>query len=285
MWVTVKTLDVDGAWSNTNMQTWNQTLAEAQARYPNIKIYDWAAVVQDDWFQTDNIHYTSAGYTERARLIADALVDRVPGVLGPARRTVRPALRCEPVADAPHMVAATTTTRRESRTWPFGSTPQPVSRCSTPGPPRRPWRSPGKGYSVVEDEHLKVLPPHPPGAVFDAEEQAKYREFKEARRGAADYMAMEGEFAKYLQDVYSADPVPREALTDECDILVVGAGLRRAAAVAQAAARPGSSTSASARRAATSAAPGTGTATRASPATSSRTATSRCSRRWATSRR
>jgi hypothetical protein len=78
MWVTVKTLDVDGAWSNTNMQTWNQTLAEAQARYPNIKIYDWAAVAQDDWFQTDNIHYTSAGYTERARLIADALVTAYP---------------------------------------------------------------------------------------------------------------------------------------------------------------------------------------------------------------
>ncbi len=82
----------------------------------------------------------------------------------------------------------------------------------------------GQGYSVVDDEHLKVLPDHPPGAVFNAEEQAKYREFKEARRGAADYMAMEGDFAKYLQDVYSADPVPREALTDECDILVVGAG-------------------------------------------------------------
>ena len=82
----------------------------------------------------------------------------------------------------------------------------------------------GKGYSVIEDQALKTLPPIPPGAAFNAEEQAKYREFKEARRGAADYMAMEGEFAKYLEDVYSADPVPREALTDECDILVVGAG-------------------------------------------------------------
>jgi cyclohexanone monooxygenase len=82
----------------------------------------------------------------------------------------------------------------------------------------------GKGYSVIEDEDLKILPPHPPGAVFNAEEQAKYRAFKEARRGAADYMAMEGEFSKYLQDVYSAEPVPRESLTDECEILVVGAG-------------------------------------------------------------
>ncbi len=82
----------------------------------------------------------------------------------------------------------------------------------------------GKGYSIVTDERLKALPELPPGAVFDAQEQAKYRAFKEARRGAADYMAMEGEFAKYLEDVYSAPPVPRDALADECEIVVVGAG-------------------------------------------------------------
>ena len=82
----------------------------------------------------------------------------------------------------------------------------------------------GKGYSPVADQSLITLPPPPPGAAFNAEEQAKYREFKEARRGAADYMAMEGEFSRYLEDVYSAPPVQREPLTDECDILVVGAG-------------------------------------------------------------
>ena len=82
----------------------------------------------------------------------------------------------------------------------------------------------GRGYSVTQDASLKTLPPQPPGAVFNAEEQAKYRAFKEARRGAADYMAMEGEFSTYLKDVYSADPVPRDALADECEILVVGAG-------------------------------------------------------------
>jgi len=82
----------------------------------------------------------------------------------------------------------------------------------------------GKGYSVLHDDALKVLPEPPPGAVFDAEEQAKYRAFKETRRGAADYMAMEGSFAKYLTDVYSEPPVEREPLTDECDVLVVGAG-------------------------------------------------------------
>src|SRR5262245_48143298 len=82
----------------------------------------------------------------------------------------------------------------------------------------------GRGYSVTRDESLKTLPPQPPGAVFNAEEQAKYRAYKEARRGAADYMAMEGEFSKYLEDVYSAPPVEREPLTDECEILVGGGG-------------------------------------------------------------
>ena len=82
----------------------------------------------------------------------------------------------------------------------------------------------GKGYSIISDEALTTLPPPPPGATFDAEEQRRYREFKEARIGAADYMRMEGEFSKYLEDVYSEAPVEREALDDECDILVIGAG-------------------------------------------------------------
>ena len=37
-------------------------------------------------------------------------------------------------------------------------------------------------------------------------------------------MTMEGEFSKYLEDHYSEPPVEREALTDECEILVIGAG-------------------------------------------------------------
>ncbi len=82
----------------------------------------------------------------------------------------------------------------------------------------------GKGYSVVADAALTALPEPPPGAVFNPEEQARYRAFKEARRGAADYMPMEGEFARYLADVYSAEPVAREPLNDDCEILVVGGG-------------------------------------------------------------
>jgi cyclohexanone monooxygenase len=82
----------------------------------------------------------------------------------------------------------------------------------------------GKGYSPISDEAFITLPPPPPGAVFNAEEQAKYREYKEARQGAADYIAMEGEFAKYLEDVYSAAPIERDRLTDDCEVLIIGAG-------------------------------------------------------------
>ncbi len=81
----------------------------------------------------------------------------------------------------------------------------------------------GSGYGVLTDVSLKVLPEQPAGAVFDAVEQAKYRAYKEARRGAADYMAMEGEFSEVPRERVLAEPVPREALTDECEILVVGA--------------------------------------------------------------
>ena len=71
----------------------------------------------------------------------------------------------------------------------------------------------GKGYSTLDDESLKTLPPPPPGAVFNAAEQAKYRAFKESRRGAADYMPMDGEFSQYLEDVYSAPPIERARMT------------------------------------------------------------------------
>ena len=80
------------------------------------------------------------------------------------------------------------------------------------------------GYAVVNDDGLKILPPPPPGATFNADEQAKYRAFKEARRGAADFRAMEGDFARYLEDVHSTNQIPRNPLTDTCEILVIGAG-------------------------------------------------------------
>lgn len=78
LWVNVKTIETSGAWRNEVMQKWNEGLESAVETYPNIHIYDWASVVQDAWFTDDRIHYTSAGYVERSRLIADALAELIP---------------------------------------------------------------------------------------------------------------------------------------------------------------------------------------------------------------
>lgn len=79
LWVNAKTLDAERAdWANAQMAAWNAALVAAQARHPNLRIYDWASVVADAWFQDDGIHYTSAGNVERARLIADALLATYP---------------------------------------------------------------------------------------------------------------------------------------------------------------------------------------------------------------
>ncbi len=82
----------------------------------------------------------------------------------------------------------------------------------------------GQGYSVNSNIQSKSLPDEPVGAVFDAKEQAKYKEFKEKRFGAANYMDMKGEFSRYLEDPYSSKPIKREKLTDHTEILIVGAG-------------------------------------------------------------
>jgi hypothetical protein len=78
LWVDAKTLRTDGPWQNSSMLTWNEALTAAAARYPNIKVYDWAGVVQDAWFGDDRIHYTTEGYTQRAALIAAALATSYP---------------------------------------------------------------------------------------------------------------------------------------------------------------------------------------------------------------
>lgn len=78
LWVNVKTQLSSGAWSDANMQLWNQALADAAKRYPNMRIYDWRSVVQDSWFQGDGIHYSTAGSAARARGIADSLAEGFP---------------------------------------------------------------------------------------------------------------------------------------------------------------------------------------------------------------
>ena len=78
LWVNVKTLETKGNWRNEVMQVFDQHLESAKARYPNLQVYDWSSVVQDPWFTTDKIHYTSSGYAKRAAMIADALAAQIP---------------------------------------------------------------------------------------------------------------------------------------------------------------------------------------------------------------
>jgi lysophospholipase L1-like esterase len=78
LWVNVKSLLTSGPYAETNMQEWNSALLQACRSYPNMRVFDWASVVQPGWFISDGIHYTSAGYAQRGRMIADALVHAFP---------------------------------------------------------------------------------------------------------------------------------------------------------------------------------------------------------------
>ena len=78
MWVEVTSLLSSGPYSEQNMELWNQALQQAQAQYPNMRIYNWPAVAQRSWFINDGIHYTTIGYAHRATAIADALAEAFP---------------------------------------------------------------------------------------------------------------------------------------------------------------------------------------------------------------
>ena len=78
LWVTVKSLRKRGPYANEYMELWNEALLEACADYPNMRIFDWAGQVEDDWFIEDGIHFTSPGYAARSRMIANGLATAFP---------------------------------------------------------------------------------------------------------------------------------------------------------------------------------------------------------------
>jgi hypothetical protein len=78
MWVNTHTLLSTGPWSEANMRIWNDDLVKACARYPNMRVFNWAAMDQPGWHISDGIHYTSAGYAIRAAAIAYALAVACP---------------------------------------------------------------------------------------------------------------------------------------------------------------------------------------------------------------
>ena len=46
MWVNTQTDLSSGPWSEANMQRWNSTLVAACRAYPNMRVFNWAALVQ-----------------------------------------------------------------------------------------------------------------------------------------------------------------------------------------------------------------------------------------------
>jgi peptidoglycan/LPS O-acetylase OafA/YrhL len=85
MWVNVKSLLSSGPYSEHDMQLWNSALLRACRRYPNMKVFNWAEFARPQWFISDGIHYTSAGYAARSRLIATALAYAFPQTRPPVR--------------------------------------------------------------------------------------------------------------------------------------------------------------------------------------------------------
>jgi hypothetical protein len=79
MWVNVRSLvDKGDPYAAENMRKWDEELLVACKRYPNMRVYDWARDVKDEWFIDDGIHFTSPGYAARSELIAQALAHAFP---------------------------------------------------------------------------------------------------------------------------------------------------------------------------------------------------------------
>ncbi|HET7589707.1 MAG TPA: acyltransferase family protein [Solirubrobacterales bacterium] len=79
LWVNVRSLVPPGdPYSKEGMVEWDEELVRACDAYPNMRVYDWASDVKNEWFIEDGIHFTSPGYAARAQLIAQALAHAFP---------------------------------------------------------------------------------------------------------------------------------------------------------------------------------------------------------------
>jgi lysophospholipase L1-like esterase len=78
MWVNITSLLSSGPYAEANMLRWDQALVEACPKYPNMRVYNWAAEVRTKWYISDGIHFTSLGYKHRAQMIAEALARAFP---------------------------------------------------------------------------------------------------------------------------------------------------------------------------------------------------------------
>jgi hypothetical protein len=74
LWVNTYTTLTTGYYANANMILFNQALADATARWPALRVFDWASIAAGGSAPfVDGIHHTTAGYTVRNQAIAAAL--------------------------------------------------------------------------------------------------------------------------------------------------------------------------------------------------------------------
>lgn len=79
LWPTITTTTpANPAFSKANMDKFNAAIKAAAAKYPNLKVYDFAAQAKPEWTAGDGIHYTTAGAVARNKMIADALAAEFP---------------------------------------------------------------------------------------------------------------------------------------------------------------------------------------------------------------
>jgi hypothetical protein len=88
LWVNTRTELSSGPWADAGEQAWDAALARALAAYPNLRIFNWAAVAQPAWFLSDGIHYNTGGCAIRAHDIAAALARAFPAAGHSASRVV-----------------------------------------------------------------------------------------------------------------------------------------------------------------------------------------------------
>jgi hypothetical protein len=121
MWVNVVSLLRNGPYAEADMQKWNDALTQACARYPNMRVFNWAVLPQRSWFINDGIHYTSAGYAKRGQYIADGLAEAFP--LGRTNSTC--------LVSLPSSVTAPQPSPSPSSPSPAGTAPASTARAST----------------------------------------------------------------------------------------------------------------------------------------------------------
>lgn len=79
LWSTAWTNTNSGYYAQDNMRSFNDALRTALQRYPKLRLFDWAAEAQPEWFApNDYAHYSPDGNSRRSHRFAAALAQAFP---------------------------------------------------------------------------------------------------------------------------------------------------------------------------------------------------------------